>query len=106
MPIITMILFYGYTALTGTHMLWADVIVFILSVIGGQVVSLLILTRTKKDLQGVNKLALAGLAVMVLAFSLLSYYPFQITLNFSRIIGISSDGSLLISSHSMLKNSQ
>jgi hypothetical protein len=75
MPIITMILFYGYTALTGTHMLWADVIVFILSVIGGQMVSLLILTRTKNDLPGANKLALAGLAVMVLAFSLLSYYP-------------------------------
>ena len=39
MPIITMILFYGYTALTGTHMLWVDVVVFILSVIGGQIIS-------------------------------------------------------------------
>ena len=75
MPIITMILFYGYTWLTGTHMLWADVIVFILSVIGGQVVSLLILTRTKKEFPGARKLALVGLALMVLAFSLLSYYP-------------------------------
>jgi len=75
MPIITMILFYGYTALTGTHMLWVDVIVFILSVIGGQVVSLFILTRTEKELPGARKFALAGLAVMVLAFSLLSYYP-------------------------------
>ena len=75
MPIITMILFYGYTWLTGTHMLWADVIVFILSVIGGQVVSLFILTRTEKELPGARKLALAGLALMVLAFSLLSYYP-------------------------------
>jgi hypothetical protein len=75
MPIITMILFYGYTTLTGTHMLWADVIVFILSVIGGQAVSLLILTRTQKELPGARALALAGLAVMVIAFSLLSYFP-------------------------------
>lgn len=77
MPIITMILFYGYTSLTGTHMLWADVVVFILSVIGGQLVSLVILTRTEKELPGARKLALAGLVVMVLAFSLLSYYPLE-----------------------------
>ncbi len=36
MPVITVILFYGYTSLTGTHLLWVDVIIFILSVIGGQ----------------------------------------------------------------------
>jgi uncharacterized membrane protein YqjE len=77
MPVITMILFYGYTALTGTHMLWADVIVFILSVIGGQWVSLQILTKTKNQQPIVQALALGGLAVMVLAFSLLSYYPLK-----------------------------
>jgi hypothetical protein len=75
MPVITIILFYGYTALTGTHMLWADVIVFILSVIGGQLVSLRILTKSKDQPPIVQYLALGGLAVMVLAFSLLSYYP-------------------------------
>jgi hypothetical protein len=48
MPVITTILFYGYTSLTGTHLLWADVIVFILSVIGGQWISLIILTKTEK----------------------------------------------------------
>ncbi len=77
MPIITMILFYGYTALTGTHMLWADIIVFILSVIGGQWLSYLILTRSKRLLPGAQKLALVGLALMILAFSLLSYYPLK-----------------------------
>lgn len=75
MPIITMILFYGYTSLTGTHLLWADVIVFILSVIGGQWISLIILTKTKPLGASVQKLALGGLILMVLAFSLLSYYP-------------------------------
>lgn len=77
MPIITMILFYGYTALTGTHMLWADIIVFVLSVIGGQWLSYLILTRSKRPLPKAQKLALAGLAAMGLAFSLLSYYPLE-----------------------------
>ena len=77
MPIITMILFYGYTALTGTHMLWADIIVFILSVIGGQWLSYLILTRSKRPLPGAQKLALVGLALMIVAFSLLSFYPLK-----------------------------
>jgi hypothetical protein len=75
MPIITMILFYGYTSLTGTHLLWADVIVFILSVIGGQWISLTILTKTKEMQPSANYLAVAGIVLMVLAFSLLSYYP-------------------------------
>ncbi|MCJ7735172.1 MAG: DUF6512 family protein [Anaerolineales bacterium] len=77
MPIITMILFYGYTSLTGTHMLWADVIVFILSVIGGQWISLLILTRTEKLPLSIHRISQAGLLLMVLAFSFLSYFPLR-----------------------------
>jgi hypothetical protein len=75
MPVITMILFYGYTYLTGTHLLWADVIVFILSVIGGQWISLVILTKDKELQPSVQKFAIGGLAIMILAFSLLSYFP-------------------------------
>jgi hypothetical protein len=75
MPIITIILFYGYTSLTGTHLLWADVIVFILSVIGGQLISLTILTKTDKMQPITQYFAIAGLVIMVLAFSSLSYYP-------------------------------
>jgi hypothetical protein len=75
MPVITTILFYGYTSLTGTHLLWADVIVFMLSVIGGQWISLTILTRTEKMQSSIQYFAVAGLLLMVVAFSLLSYYP-------------------------------
>ena len=75
MPIITMILFYGYTSLTGTHLLWVDVIIFILSVIGGQWISLIILTKTEPVRPSLQKFALAGLILMTVAFSLLSYYP-------------------------------
>ena len=77
MPVITTILFYGYTSLTGTHLLWADVIVFILSVIGVQWVSLTILTKTKKMPTNTQNIAIVGLVIMVLAFSLLSYYPLK-----------------------------
>jgi hypothetical protein len=77
MPILTMILFYGYTSLTGTHLLWADVIVFILSVLGGQGVSLILLTRAERSQPGLQVLGISGLVVMVAAFSLLSYFPLK-----------------------------
>jgi hypothetical protein len=77
MPVITAILFYGYTSQTGTHLLWADVIIFIFAVIGGQWVSLTILTKTKKMQARTQNFAILGLVIMVLAFSLLSYYPLK-----------------------------
>jgi hypothetical protein len=77
MPIVTMVLFYGYTALTGHHYLWADVIVFILSVVSGQLVSLKILTTPKPFNPAIKPLAAAALVVMILAFSLFSYYPLE-----------------------------
>ena len=75
MPVITTILFYGYTSLTGTHILWVDVLIFISSVIGGQWVSLKILTGSGKKNLRLQNFAIAGLILMLLAFSLLSYYP-------------------------------
>ena len=94
MPVITTILFYGYTSLTGTHLLWADVIVFVLSVIGGQWISLTILTKTEKMQPSTQKFAIAGLVIMVLAFSTLSYFPlknFLFTHPGTGEIGILSD---------------
>jgi hypothetical protein len=77
MPIITVILFYGYTSLTGTHLLWVDVIIFILSIVGGQWVSLILLTRLGDTQPKLQVLGISGLAVMVAAFSLLSYFPLK-----------------------------
>ena len=77
MPLITTVLFYGYTSLTGTHLLWVDVIIFVLSVIGGQWISLTILTKTGKTQFRIQKFAIVGLVIMVVAFSLLSYYPLK-----------------------------
>lgn len=75
MPVFTTILFYGYTVVTGTHLLWIDVIIFILSVLGGQYISLHILTKSEKLKPSIQNISIVGLIVMVLAFSLLSYYP-------------------------------
>ena len=75
MPIITTILFYGYTSLTGTHLLWVDVMIFILSVMGGQWISLIILTRAEISRPSIKKLALVGLILMIFAFSTQSYFP-------------------------------
>lgn len=76
MPIVTMILFYGYTSITD-HNLIADIIVFILSVIAGQLVSLKLLTTPQFSNPAFKPLAAAALLVMTLAFSLFSYYPFE-----------------------------
>ncbi len=75
MPVMITILFYGYTSMTGIHLLWADVIIFILSIISGQWISLRILTKTEKMKPITKNFAIAGLVIMVLAFSLLSYFP-------------------------------
>lgn len=77
MPVITSILFYGYTSVTGTHLLWVDVFIFILAVIAGQYASLQILLKKNKYKASIQYLSIVGLIIMTLAFSLLSYYPLK-----------------------------
>lgn len=77
MPVVTTVLFYGYTSITGHHYLLADVIIFIVSVIAGQLVSLKILNSPKTYPRGTRPLAGTVVVLMTLAFSLLSYYPFE-----------------------------
>jgi len=75
MPIVTSLLFYGYTAITGHHYLIADAVIFILSIVAGQLVSLNILTAAKPMPPMAQPLFAVGLFLMIAAFSLLSYYP-------------------------------
>jgi hypothetical protein len=74
-PLVIAVLFYGYTAVTGQHILLADVVIFILSIVAGQGVSYRLLTAGQIANRAVHRLAVAGIAVLVLLFSLLSYYP-------------------------------
>ena len=74
MPIITMILFYGYTAIWH-HSLPADVAVFLVSVAGGQLLSLYLLVKDRAWPGFTRVVAIAGLLVLTIAFSTQSYFP-------------------------------
>lgn len=74
MPIVTVILFYGYTGITGHHILIFDIFIFFSSVTIGQLTSYKIMTIKELGVS-VNRGAFVGLLVMTLLFSLLSYYP-------------------------------
>lgn len=74
MPLITMALFYGYT-LFFHHNLPADIVVFILSIAGGQFISFLILIKNPLWPPLVKIIAIKWLILMVIAFATLSYFP-------------------------------
>jgi len=77
MPIITAILFYGYNAITGQHYLILDIIIFIISAITGQFVSMKLLIREKIKIEWMRKMAMVILLMMTISFSLLSYFPLK-----------------------------
>lgn len=74
MPVVIGVLFYGYTAVLGENYLTADILIFLLSVVVGQMISYKILTAGK--VKAVARWGgVVGLIVIVAAFSVLSYYP-------------------------------
>lgn len=74
MPAITMILFYGYTTVW-QHNLPTDVAVFVLSVAGGQLLSLWLLRKQFNWPSWFRAISAAGLILMISAFSTQSYFP-------------------------------
>ena len=77
MPLVIAAFFYAYTAITGEHYLLADIIIFILAVISAQLVSMRLMIQDSFEAAGLRRLAIAGILVMVIAFSTLSYYPMK-----------------------------
>jgi len=74
MPLVIVSVFYGYTALAGHNVLWADISVFVLAVFVGQMVSCrIMLCRPFRP--GIQTAALIVLALMIAAFSLLTFFP-------------------------------
>ena len=73
-PALIITCFYGYTALLGQNYLVLDILTFILAVVAGQFVSYKLLTA-----EGFGRVlqayALAIMGLLVMAFSLLTYYP-------------------------------
>jgi hypothetical protein len=77
MPLIISALFYGYLAVIGEDILIADILLFIVAVIVGQWLSMYLLTRPAIEIPWLRGLALGVLAVMLVAFSLFTYFPPQ-----------------------------
>jgi len=74
MPLIIVSVFYGYTALAGHNVLWADISLFVLAVFVGQMLSYRILIH-RPFAPGTKIAALILLALMIAAFSLLTFFP-------------------------------
>jgi hypothetical protein len=75
MPAVIAVLFYAYTAVTGQHILLADVVIFILAVISGQLVSMRIMTAPPIEISWIRNLSLFLIVIMLLAYSTLSFNP-------------------------------
>jgi hypothetical protein len=74
MPLVIISVFYGYTALAGRNVLWADISVFVLAVFVGQMLSSKILL-CRPFRPGIQTAALIVLALMIAAFLLLTFFP-------------------------------
>ncbi len=73
-PIIITILFYSYTAILGESVLVIDILTFVIAVIVGQIASYKLLTYRKLH-DKLNKISLAALVLLGLAFVLFTFYP-------------------------------
>lgn len=73
-PIIITILFYSYTAILGESVLVIDILTFVIAVIVGQIASYKLLTYRKLH-DKLNKVSLAALVLLGLAFVLFTFYP-------------------------------
>lgn len=74
MPVIIAVLFYGYKAVLGRHLLLLDAVIFLVGVWAGQMVSYRILTAPRAP-PVVQTLGLAVFVILVTAFLIFSYMP-------------------------------
>lgn len=72
------IIFYTYTAILGKHVLWLDILLFILAIFVGQWVSWRILSSAPKPLW--NQLAVVPLIVLILAYLTFTFLTPQVKL--------------------------
>ncbi len=79
MPILIIVLFYGYKAVLGTHNLFLDILIFILAVVFGHLISCRIMTMPEFS-QRYNVLAISLLILLVILFFAFTFYPPRIFL--------------------------
>lgn len=74
MPITIVVLFYSYKAILGYGLLIADIMIFVVAVIVGQLVSYRLLVASPLP-KNVNRLAPIALVVLAILFVLFTFYP-------------------------------
>jgi len=84
--ILIIVLFYGYTALI-KHNLFLDIFIFILAIVIGYIISYKILFW-EKDFSGRKFLTIGLAIILVLAFSLFSYFPLKNFLFLDPVSGL------------------
>jgi hypothetical protein len=75
LPLMIAVPFYTYTAIIGQHYVIADASIFVGAVIAGQMASYKLLTAGEIGRRWLKGLAVALVAILVVAYSLLTYYP-------------------------------
>jgi hypothetical protein len=79
MPLVIAIGWYAYTPFTGKSIFPLDLALFYLAVAVGQIISYKILTAPKMKPE-IHSAAVAGFAVLLVVFSLFTFYPPRIFL--------------------------
>jgi hypothetical protein len=74
MPLCIVLLFYGYKSLLGHHVLWLDILIFLVAVAVGQVSGFLLLAAEHGP-AGPGRVALAALVLLGLCFAAFSFWP-------------------------------
>ena len=74
MPLVIVGGFYGYTALAGGNVLWADISLFVVAVFAGQILSARLMKRAPFG-RSTRRAALGLLILLTAAFSLATYFP-------------------------------
>ncbi len=75
MPVVTALLFYGYTAVLGHNLLFADISTFVVGVVVGQLLSMWLMIRPEIEVPWLRWGALGVLVIMTVAFLTLTHYP-------------------------------
>jgi predicted ferric reductase len=78
-PITIVVLFYLYTAILGRGLLIADILIFVIAVIVGQLVSYKLLMASPLP-EKINRFAPIALAVLGILFVLFTFYPPHLSL--------------------------
>ena len=73
-PASIVILFYSYTAILGTHLLFMDILIFYLAVIIGHVLSLKIMLSPEKP-QMISKISVILIISLAFLFVLFTFFP-------------------------------